>query len=331
MRAPRPAVAVFAGLVVAGVLSLAPSHALAVQPPTATTEGASEVSSSAATLNGSVNPQGLEAGSDTRWCFQYGEGSIPGYNLGSIPVLAGDAGTGTTGVPVSIHVGGLEPGSAYRYRLVAVNSLGTGLGSTACGTEGGQETLGAEEILTTPVTLPAPQAETGHASSISQNTATITGTISPHGQPTSYEFQVGIDTSYGVQVFGQSGEGTEPVPVSLNLQYLQPGTTYHYRLLATSPAGTSYGADATLTTGVYPTSVILPPASTPLLATPTVTFPTTPTETTTTTPKTKTKTKPKAKKKAKKARSAKNARRASRTTTKTSRNGRGAKKGRRSA
>ena len=100
-----------------------------------------------------------------------------------------------------------------------------------------------------------------------------------------------MDTSYGVQVFGQAGEGPEPVPVSLELQYLQPGTTYHYRLVAISPAGTSYGADAMLTTPVYPTSVLSAPASAPLLATPAVAFPTTPTETTTST----TKTKPKAK------------------------------------
>ncbi len=301
MRVLRPAVAVFAGLVVAGVMSLTTSAAFAVPLPSAVTEGVSEVSFDAATLNGTVDPDGLEVGSDTRWCFQYGTGDVPGYNLGSVPVLAGDAGVGTDRVPVSARVSGLQPGEAYRYRLVAVNFLGTGLGSTACGTAGGQEALGAEGIFTTPVALPGPLVETRIASNVSQNTATITGSVNPQGSRTSYEFQVGLDTSYGVQVFGQAGEGSEPVPVSLELQYLQPGTTYHYRLVAISPAGTSYGADVTLTTPVYPASVISAPASAPLLATPAVAFPTTPTETTTSTTKPKAKTKKKIKKTAKKA------------------------------
>jgi hypothetical protein len=300
MRALRPAAAVLASLATTGVMFLATSAAFAVPLPSATTEGASEVSFDAATLNGTVDPDGLEAGSDTRWCFQYGAGDVPGYNLGSVPVLAGDAGLGTGGVPVSVRVSGLQPGEAYRYRLVAVNWLGTGLGSTACGTAGGQEALGAEGIFTTPVALPGPLVETEIASNVSQNAATITGTVNPQGSRTSYEFQIGLDTSYGVQVFGQAGEGSEPVPVSLELQYLQPGTTYHYRLVAISPAGTSYGADATLTTPVYPTSAIPPPASAPLLATPAVSFPTTPAETTSTT-RPKAKTKKKTKKTAKKA------------------------------
>jgi hypothetical protein len=301
MRVLRPAGTVLAGLTAAGVMLLTPSAAFAVPLPSAVTEGVSEVSFDAATLNGTVDPGGLEGGSDTRWCFQYGAGDVPGYNLGSVPVLAGDAGVGTGGVPVSVRVRGLQPGEAYRYRLVAVNSLGMGLGSTACGTAGGQEALGAEGIFTTPVAVPGPLVETGVAGNVSQNTATITGSVNPRGSRTSYEFQVGQDTSYGVQVFGEAGEGSEPVSVSLELQYLQPGTTYQYRLVAISPAGTSYGADATLTTPVFPTSVISAPASAPLLATPAVTFPTTPTETTTSATKPKAKVKKKTKKAAKKA------------------------------
>lgn len=326
MRIPRP---VPTGLLTLAVLALTPcgvAFALAPPLPAAMTEGATEVTFDAATLNGTVNPEGIEPGSDTRWCFQYGEGSIPGYNLGSVPVLAGDAGTGITSVPVSVRVSGLQPGSAYRYRLVAVNALNTGPTPTGCDTEGGQETVGTEQIFTTTLTLPVPLAETGPANNITQNTATITGTVNPQGSRTIYEFQIGIDTSYGVQIFGQAGEGTETIPVSLNLQYLQPATTYHYRLLATSPAGTSYGPDATLTTTTYPTSTLTPPATTPLLATPTLTFPTTPTQTTTTKPQTE---KPKTKKKAKKAKTAKNTRKNHKKTSKTIPHG-STRKGRRS-
>ena len=270
-----------AGLAVLGAMVAMPSQVFATPLPAASTEGVSEVIFDAATLHGTVIPGGSEAASDTRWCFEYGTGGSPEYNLGSLPLLAGDAGEGTSGVPVSVRVNGLEPASTYRYRLVAVNALGTGLGSTACGTEGGQEADGAEGLFTTPVSLPVPLAVTGTASGISQNAATISGTVDPRGFPTTYEFQFGIDTSYGVQVFGAAGEGLEPAPVSLSVPYLQPGTTYHYRLVAINQGGTSYGADAMFTTPVFPTAVLSAPAVPPLIATPAVTFPSDTTATTT--------------------------------------------------
>ncbi len=262
-----------AGLAALGALYAAAPAAGAVPLPTATTEAASEVTFDAATLQGAVLPGGSEAASDTRWCFEYGTIASSEYNLGSVPLLPGDAGMGTSGVPVSVRVSGLEPASTYRYRLVAVNALGTGLGSTACGTEGGQEADGAEGLLTTPVSIPAPLAVTGAASGVSQNAARIAGTVYPRGIPTTYEFQLGVDTSYGVQVFGAAGEGSEPVPASLSIEYLQPGTTYHYRLVAIGQGGTSYGADATFTTPVFSTATLSAPAVTPLVATPVVAFP----------------------------------------------------------
>ena len=45
---------------------------------------------------------------------------------------------------------------------------------------------------------------------------------------------------------GGSGASTEPVSAALT--GLKPNTTYHYRLVASSPAGTTSGADQTFTT-----------------------------------------------------------------------------------
>src|ERR1700723_1659522 len=62
-----------------------------------------------------------------------------------------------------------------------------------------------------------------------------------------------------------------PQPIIVELQNLQPGTVYHYRLLATNGGGNTYGSDMTLTTAEYPVSVI---AQAPRLAGPPITFPT---------------------------------------------------------
>ena len=43
-----------------------------------------------------------------------------------------------------------------------------------------------------------------------------------------------------------------PQPVVVNVPNLLPGTTYHYRLVATNGGGTTYGPDMTFTTGEYP-------------------------------------------------------------------------------
>jgi hypothetical protein len=51
------------------------------------------------------------------------------------------------------------------------------------------------------------------------------------------------------------------VPVSANLESLTPDTTYHYRIVATNPNGTSFGADAKFTTQVNPPAAITKPAA----------------------------------------------------------------------
>jgi hypothetical protein len=60
--------------------------------------------------------------------------------------------------------------------------------------------------------------------------------------------------------------------VSLALQGLQPGTTYYYRLVASSTDGMVPGELASFTTPGFPT-LIAPPASPPLIAVPNIAFP----------------------------------------------------------
>ncbi|MGN6662670.1 MAG: hypothetical protein ACTHK6_00470 [Solirubrobacterales bacterium] len=97
-----------------------------------------------------------------------------------------------------------------------------------------------------------PEATTGAASGVSVNQATLNGTVHPNGPDTHYYFEYGTTTSYGSDQPAppgtDAGSGTASVGAATALSGLTPGTTYHYRLVASSSAGTSYGGDQSFTT-----------------------------------------------------------------------------------
>ena len=100
-----------------------------------------------------------------------------------------------------------------------------------------------------------PTATTGQATSISQTGATLNGTVNPQGTDTSYHFEYGTSNSYGTSTpTKDAGAGSSDVAVSAPLTGLTPGTTYHFRLVATSAAGTSVGSDMTFATTPAPGS-----------------------------------------------------------------------------
>ena len=87
--------------------------------PTVTTNSASSVTSSSATLNGTVNPNG-EA---TTYYFEYGVDTSYGSTTSS-----SSAGSGTSAVSVNAPISGLISDTTYHYRLVATNIQGTSYG-----------------------------------------------------------------------------------------------------------------------------------------------------------------------------------------------------------
>lgn len=99
----------------------------------------------------------------------------------------------------------------------------------------------------------APAASTGGPSLVSLSSVTLKGGVNPHGLETVYAFQFGTTTGYGAQTAPVSvGNGTKEVKVTQTLTGLQPGTTYHFRLVATSGAGTTNGRDLFFTTRTLP-------------------------------------------------------------------------------
>jgi hypothetical protein len=86
----------------------------------------------------------------------------------------------------------------------------------------------------------------------------VFGSINPHSQPTTYVFQYGTTHSYGAQTpLAPAGSGSSSITVSQTLTGLKPLTTYHYRILATSPAGATAGNDRTFATGPVPLSLAI--------------------------------------------------------------------------
>jgi hypothetical protein len=136
-------------------------------------------------------------------------------------------------VAVHVTLSGLVSNTTYHFRVVATNSLGT--------------TAGADATLTTAKTLPA--AATGQPSVVKDTSAVVHATVDPNGKATTYTFQYGPSTNYGLQATAAAaGAGTTNSAVSATLGGLMAGTTYHYRVVATSSDGTAVGADATLLT-----------------------------------------------------------------------------------
>jgi hypothetical protein len=95
-----------------------------------------------------------------------------------------------------------------------------------------------------------PTASTSTASSVSASGATLNGAANPNGTSTYANFQYGATISYGSQTTSTSvGSGTTGQSVNAAVSGLSASSTYHYRMVATSSAGTSYGSDVSFTTG----------------------------------------------------------------------------------
>ena len=196
--------------------------------PVATTLPASGLTATEATLKATINP----VGDPTSYYFEYGPAE--GGPLTKVPVAPKEIEAGRAAVPVSETVTGLTESQKYRYRVVATNSAGT--------VEGEFLPL---NMLTRPTVI------TESAEAVEGTEAILTGTIEPHGQESTYLFEYGITSSYGSSVppaEEEIGGATATVPTEESVADLEPETTYHYRLVATSPAGKTAGVDQTFTT-----------------------------------------------------------------------------------
>jgi hypothetical protein len=198
--------------------------------PTATTEPASAVSASSATLNASVNPNGVEV---TSCELQYD--NRPGYELAGEVPCSPEPGSGNSPVSVSATVKGLSAESAYHFRVVVKSAGGT--------------VFGSDETFTTLAAKPTVVTEA--ATSVTKAGAKLNATVNPNGAAvTSCQFEYGTTEAYGHTgaCSPPPGSGTSPVAVSSTIGGLTPSTTYHFRISGTGAGGTNQGSDETFKT-----------------------------------------------------------------------------------
>jgi hypothetical protein len=215
-----------------------------VEAPSASTEAATELTKSKATLGGKVNPN---LGNVTDCHFDYGVTVTYGSTAPCVPSPGG----GFEPVSVSAQLTGLAPGTVYHVRLVATNSVGT--------------TNGNDVTFETALVNNPEAITTAGATQIAQTTAKVAGKVNPNEvQVTDCHFNYGTTTAYGSTapcVPANPGSGGALVDVSATLTGLDPKTTYHFQLEATNGDGTSKGADQSFTTLPDPPTLTTPLAS----------------------------------------------------------------------
>jgi hypothetical protein len=106
---------------------------------------------------------------------------------------------------------------------------------------------GAKTIKLSGTGLPPPASvTTGPVTEIAGTYVTLNGTVISQGPGTFY-FQYGTTSAYGQATPSLPLSSSSSAQLLAATLSLSPGTTYHYRLVASNLAGTSYGADLLFT------------------------------------------------------------------------------------
>jgi len=188
--------------------------------PIIVTLPATNVTGTSATLNGTVNPNGLA----TEYHFNWGT-SISYGNV--TPVIS--AGAGSADVIVNEAINGLTPGSTYHFQLVASNTDGIVNGIDF------SFIAGQADVSTSDIT------------DITSTTATAGGIVLADGGSTVTRGVCWSTSANPTTSNALTTDGTGTGVYNSSIAGLIPGTLYHVRAYASNAAGTVYGKDVTFT------------------------------------------------------------------------------------
>ena len=200
-----------------------------VVAPTVTTQACTAVTGQTATGNGNITATGGANATRRGFCYKTGTSGDPTVSDSKV-YDTGSFGTGA----FSKSISGLSPGTGYRVRAYAINSIGTSYGTTV------QLTTDSPPTVTT-------QAVTAIGSVVATGNGNITATggenatergvcYNTTGSPTTSDSKIPETGDFGTGAFTSSMTG------------LSPGVKYYVKAYAISSAGTGYGAEVNFTT-----------------------------------------------------------------------------------
>jgi len=174
--------------------------------------------------------------------------------------------SGSPGMPNGLWDSGiLNQGATFSHTF---NTAGTfpyycTVHGQCCGMVGTVRVVAPSPTPTPPPMPGPPVVTTNPATFIASFSATLDGSLNPHGLTTTFHFQYGTTTSYGLTTAPQTQTGNSSRNVSANIGSLMANHTYHFRIVASNADGTRMGADRAFTTltMIGPPVVITNPAS----------------------------------------------------------------------
>jgi lysophospholipase L1-like esterase len=187
--------------------------------PTVITTDPTDVTTSSAKLNGTVNPNGLQ----TRVWFEWGtENNLVNYSTTVDQVIG--SGIDNQAINATIFV---SAGGTYYYRIAASNPEGVARGSIV--------SFRANQL---------PETATEPATFITLNSAELNGTVNPNGFETTAWFEYGTDPSLSIRETTADqpvGSGFTALPISVSVPWLASYETYYFRVVASNAGGTQRG------------------------------------------------------------------------------------------
>ncbi len=207
--------------------------------PTVTTSQSAFPSDTTVVVSGTITPNGPS----TSYWYEFGTVATFGSKTPTQII-----GSGFREIPAPLYITGLTKDTAYYYRLVASNEVGT--------------TAGETRTFHTTVGTPAPVGsvptlKTLAASGVSRTSANLSGEVTPNKSATQYWFEFGPTQSLGsVSSLQSIGDGSVKVPASFALTNLSPGTSYYFRINAQNQFGTVNGGILNFKTSGAPIATI---------------------------------------------------------------------------
>jgi hypothetical protein len=197
-------------------------------------QAVAETQPTTAKLVAMINPEG---GTATKYHFEYGTTTAYEHSTADEELTGTKFEDQSVGAPITE----LRPNTLYHFRVVAENAAK-------------QKTVGPDQTFTT---LPALFIEGESAVHVTSNSATLVTQINPLGRETRYHFEYGPTLAYGTRLpipDGDAGAGSSDVTRSADIEALAPGSTYHYRVVASNELGTVVGPDHLFSTQVAATT-----------------------------------------------------------------------------